>query len=156
MVRFMSAKSGKVELAMFGSKASLLLDTDIFINYLRGQKEESDFFYRLLVKEEYNGFYSSITEVELFAAEKLDDMQMDNIKALLNALYRVEVNPAVAQHAGRLLAQFRKPNGLEMPDAIIAASALISGATLVTKNARHYSFIPGLVISLPVSYSSRS
>jgi len=138
---------------MYGNKASLLLDSDIFINYLRGQKEESDFFYRLLVKGEYDGFYSSITEVELFAAERLDELQIDKIKTLLNALYRVEVNQAVAQLAGRLLAQFRKTNGLEMPDAIIASSALTSQATLVTKNARHYSFIPGLVISLPVSYS---
>jgi predicted nucleic acid-binding protein len=141
---------------MFGNKASLLLDTDIFINYLRGQKDESDFIYRLLVKDEYDGYYSSITEVELLAAFKISEAQANKINALLNTIYRVEVNSAVARHAGRLLANFRKTNGLEMPDAIIAASALACGATLVTKNAKHYSFIPGLVISLPMSYSSRS
>lgn len=148
----MSGKSGKTELVMYGVKAALLLDTDIFINFLLGQKEESEFFQRLLVKQEFDGYYSSITEVELFAADRLEENQVGLIKSLLAALYRVEVNPDVAHLAGRLLAQFRKTNGLEMPDAIIAASALTSSSTLVTRNAKHYSYIPGLVISLPASF----
>ena len=102
---------------MYGVKSKLLLDTDIFINFLRGQVEESDIFHRLLVKQEFDGYYSSITEVELFAAERLDEEQVRMIGSLLTALYRVEVNPEVAQLAGQLLAQFRKTNGLEMPDA---------------------------------------
>jgi predicted nucleic acid-binding protein len=138
---------------MYGKKAALLLDTDIFVNFLRGQQEEALFFHRVFVRDEFDAFYSSITEVELYAAERIDDHQIEKIKSLLTALYRVEVNPAVAALAARLLAKFRKSNGLGMPDAIIAASSLTQGLVLVTRNARHYNYIPGLVISLPTSYT---
>ena len=139
---------------MYGSKARLLLDTDIFINYLRGQEEEAVFFRRVLVDGEFYGCYSSITEIELFAAERMTPGQATELQKLLNHLQRIDISSPVAQLACQLLAKFRKSRGLEMPDAIIAASAIIHSASLVSKNTKHYAFIPGLVLSPPSSYKS--
>jgi len=138
---------------MYGNQSALLLDTDIFINYLRGQEEEAAFFRRVFVEKEFRGCSSSITELELFAVERMNKEQEGAINNMLNNLQRVEASSEVARLAGRLLAKYRKSNGLEMPDAIIAASAIFQGASLVTKNAKHYSFIPGLVLSPPSAYT---
>ncbi|MDW7738835.1 MAG: type II toxin-antitoxin system VapC family toxin [Bacillota bacterium] len=137
---------------MFG-KASLLLDTDIFINYLRGQSEEAELIRRIIFNEEFNGFYSAITEIELYSVERMSLEQEKKIKILLSSLQRIELNSPVAQLAGRLIARYRKNNGLEMPDAVIAASAVIVNASLVSKNIKHFSYIPGLVLSPPDAYS---
>jgi len=138
---------------MYGNRSAMLLDTDIFINYLRGQEEEAAFFRRVFVEKEFTGCYSSITELELFAVERMTKEQEAAIDNMLNNLQRVDTNSEVARLAGRLLAKYRKPKGLEMPDAIIAASAIFQGASLVTKNTKHYSFIPGLVLSPPSAYT---
>ncbi len=138
---------------MYGQKAKLLLDTDIFVNFLRGKEEEALFFNKILVENEFYGLFSSITEIELFAVERLDQKQETAILKLLANLQRIDLDSQVAQLAGRWLAKYKKSNGLETPDAIIAASAVIHGASLVTKNTRHYTFIPGLVLSPPGVYS---
>jgi hypothetical protein len=43
-----------------------------------------------------------------------------------------------------LLHQYRLSHGLQIPDAVIAATALTEGVPLVSKNQRDYRFIPDL------------
>lgn len=137
---------------MFGEIKPILIDTDVIINHLRGMEEDTFFLRRVMVEEEFKGFFSVITEIELFAAEKIDDRQAEEISKILENLYRVELNSPIAKLAGKLLGSYRKSNGLEMPDAVIASSALYHGMPLATKNARHYSFIPGLLLIPPEAY----
>jgi hypothetical protein len=139
---------------MFGEARPILIDTDIIINHLRGQSKETLFLKRIIVEEEFQGLYSAITEVELYAVEKIDEKQAGEIKNILANLNRIELSRKVAQLAGNLMGSFRKSHGLEMPDAIIAASTLVHGASLVTKNTRHYSFIPGLLLTSPDIFST--
>jgi len=137
---------------MFGEIKPVLIDTDVIINHLRGKKEDTSFLRRVMVEEEFKGFFSVITEIELFAAERIDEKQAKEIGEILEILYRVELNSMVARLAGNLLGTFRKSHGLEMPDAVIAASALYYGMPLATKNTRHYSFISGLLLIPPEAY----
>ena len=137
---------------MTGNRPFLLLDTDIFINFLRGQQEEAHFFKRVFVDHEFNGCFSPITELELFAVDRMSGNQEEQIERLLGSLQRIEIDSAVARLAGKLLTSYRHSKGLEMPDAIIAASAICNGAALVTKNTRHFAYLPGLVISTPSAW----
>jgi predicted nucleic acid-binding protein len=97
----MYARSGKAEPGMYGQRAKLLLDTDIFVNFLRGQEEEALFFNKILVENEFYGLFSSITEIELFAVERLDQKQETAILKLLANLQRIDLDSQVAQLAGR-------------------------------------------------------
>lgn len=137
---------------MFGEIKTILLDTDIIINHLRGQKEDTLFLKRVMVEDEFLGMYSVITEVELFSAEKIEEQQAEEIENILSNLQRAELSRPVAKLAGNLMGGFRKSHGLEMPDAVIAASALVHGALLATKNSRHYAFIPGILLTTPGAY----
>jgi len=40
--------------------------------------------------------------------------------------------------------QFRSSHGVEINDMLIAATALESGAKMISKNQKHYQFIPDL------------
>ena len=48
------------------------------------------------------------------------------------------IDHSVGELAGDFLRQYSKSHGLEMPDALIAASALQNRAQLWTRNRKHY------------------
>ena len=51
--------------------------------------------------------------------------------------YRISLNADTAE-AAAYLRQFRRSHNLELGDALIAATALQTGADLVTRNLKHY------------------
>ena len=109
--------------------ADLLLDTDIFIDHLRGARKLAPGGSRVS--------YSVVTRCELFAGAGADE---DGIRLLLGPFHEVPVDRPVAELAGRL----RRGREMRTPDALIAATALRSGLTLVTRNARHFRDVPRL------------
>lgn len=80
-----------------------MLDTDIFVNFLRDREEEANFFYRAVVLGEFSACYSSINELELSAARHLDSEQERAINELLAVMQRLDMSAAVSRLAGRLL-----------------------------------------------------
>jgi predicted nucleic acid-binding protein len=61
---------------------------------------------------------------------------------LLDLFELVSVDVHVANEAGRI----RRETGLKLPDALIAATALLQGAALVTANANDFRRVPGLTL----------
>ena len=82
---------------------------------------------------------SIITEIELLSFSDLSAAEEQKIRDLLLLLDRVHLTDAVRDEAIRL----RRKNRLKLPDAIIAASALICDAVLLT-NDQAFSSIDGL------------
>jgi predicted nucleic acid-binding protein len=99
----------------------LLVDTDIFVDHLRGALRMQQGRERIL--------YSVVTRYELFAGRGMDE---ETIQRLLEPFEEVPVDRPVAERAGRL----RRSSGLRTPDALIAASALERQLVLVTRNPR--------------------
>lgn len=67
------------------------------------------------------------------------------IKNILHYLQRVELTEEIAKRAGELYRDISKT--LQVPDYIIAASALTLGGRVLTLNKKHFQQIPGLAIS---------
>ncbi len=108
--------------------ADVLVDTDIFIDHLRGAVELRPGKHRL--------HYSVITRAELFAGTVATDLAVQ----LLAPFREVLVDRAVAERAGRL----RRETGIRLPDALIAASALERHLALATRNVRDFAAVRGL------------
>jgi predicted nucleic acid-binding protein len=108
--------------------ADLLVDTDIFIDHLRGAAEIKPARHRL--------HYSVITRAELLAGNTAT-----NLAAQLLAPFReLPVNRDIAERAGRVAREF----GLRLPDAIIAATALEHDLQLTTRNVHDFDNVRGL------------
>lgn len=109
--------------------AEILLDTDIFVDHLRGA--------RRLPLDGDSVSYSTVTRCELFAGRDGDEAR---VRTLLAPFHELPVDRAVAERAGRL----RRALGLRTPDALIAATAIEHGLVLVTRNRRDFESVAEL------------
>ncbi|NOS73805.1 MAG: PIN domain-containing protein [Methyloglobulus sp.] len=74
---------------------------------------------------------------ELFVFEKM-------LKALQFTIH--EIDHAISYRARQLIHQFAFSHGMEMGDALIAATALAHKELLCTSNSKHFGQINGLII----------
>jgi len=107
--------------------ADILVDTDVFIDHLRGAAE--------LRAGKDRFFYSVVTRAELFAGTR-----PDSASRLLAPLRELIIDRAIAERAGRIRREF----AVHLPDALIAATALEHGLALATRNRRDFAAIPRL------------
>lgn len=111
--------------------ADLLVDTDVCIDHLIGRARLAGRRSRLA--------YSVITRAELRAGANSAD-ESEHIRRLLRAMTEFPVDRRVAEEAGRI----RHEVGIRLPDALIAATALIHGLALDTRNLADFRRVPGL------------
>lgn len=113
--------------------ADVLVDTDVFIDHLRGAAE--------LKPGRNRVHYSVVTRAELFAGNSATDL----VSQLLGPFRELTVDRSVAERAGRVVREFH----LRMPDALIAATALENRLTLMTRNRKDFDKVRGLRIRTP-------
>lgn len=102
--------------------AKVLYDTDVLIDHLEARRALSP---------QHDGAYSSVTRAELYSFRAVDEAVIDN---LLNVMVEIPLDRAVAEEAGRI----RRTTRVKLPDAVIAASAIIAKRALVTRNVRDF------------------
>ena len=76
---------------------------------------------------------SVITVAELYAGVR-NESEHRRIEALPALLHVRDVDFEIARLAGRYRLQYRTSHGVGIPDALIAATAQVHGARLVTRN----------------------
>lgn len=108
--------------------ADLLVDTDVFVDHLRGHAEFRPGGHRISV--------SVITRAELLAGTSAGNVIID----LLSPYREITINRAIAERAGRV----RRESGIRLPDALIAATALEHRLGLMTRNASDFGQVRGL------------
>lgn len=119
----------------------LVVDTSILIDYLRGGTKWKEL---LLKVEEGTEFYlPTIVIFELFSGKSSADSRILNrITILLKYFQQIELSEDIAERAGKLYRDINKR--FDVPDYIIAASALNIGGTVATLNRKHFVEFPGL------------
>ncbi len=115
-------------------KISLLVDTDICIDYLNHQIFR-DFF----ESREFIIYYSAVTKKELLAKEGLSDTEEKAIRKFLKHYRMIPLNQSILEKYSCLRKQFPSC-GKE--DCLIASTAIVKKLSLVTRNDKHYRIFP--------------
>jgi predicted nucleic acid-binding protein len=63
-------------------------------------------------------------------------------------IIRIPLSEEIALAAGNLLRTYRRSHGTELGDALIASTAIELGATLITRNVKHYP-MPAVTVLRP-------
>ncbi len=121
-----------------------LIDTDIAIDHFHGHQPAHDFFAEALASGEKLAI-SVVTLTELTAGMRSGEEA--RTEKLLGLFTILEVDEAIGRKAGDYLRQYSNSHHVELGDALIAATAALSEAELVTRNLKHYPKIDILVHS---------
>lgn len=113
--------------------AEVLIDSDVLIDHLRGDRRLSTDLQHLGV--------SVVSRCELFAGR--DDP--DRLRRFLAAMIDLPIDVTIAEFAGRT----RRDTAIATPDALIAATALTHRIPLMTRNRRHFDRVADLRVIAP-------
>jgi predicted nucleic acid-binding protein len=115
---------------------TVLTDSDILIEVSRGRDKTLVSEWLTLGQSDALILFSTVSAAELWAGARPSEYAA--LDALFGALICVPIDAAVGRRAGEYLRRYRKSHAVELGDALIAASAVASGAMLWTRNRKHY------------------
>jgi len=119
----------------------LLIDTDVLIDYLRGQDEAVAF----LKRTRRTLRVSAATLAELFVGVR-EGAEREVLDRFLGLLEVVDITQDIARQAGLWRRDFGRSHGTGLVDALIAASAEASGSELATLNDKHYPMLKSVLV----------
>lgn len=118
-----------------------VVDTSVAVDYLRGRPEAVALLERLVTDD--LALASELTRFELLAGTRRNELTA--LESFCSALRWVAVDADVARTAGALARRYRRSfSGIDDVDYVIAATAVVADAELVTTNTRHYPMFAGL------------
>jgi predicted nucleic acid-binding protein len=115
---------------------TVLIDSDILIDVSRGRDTDLVARWIELGASDALIVFSPVSAAELWAGAR--PAQHAVLEALFQALVCVPLDAEVGRRAGEYLRRYRKSRSVELGDALIASSAVASGARLWTRNRKHY------------------
>ncbi len=115
--------------------AEILLDSDVIIAWLRGHEPFAQLIPDLLERGEVLA-WTPISVAEIFAgARKGEERELENLLLVLRPL---DLSAEMGRKAGRYLHAYARSHGVELGDALMAATAYVNRTPLWTLNRKHY------------------
>ena len=118
------------------AKVSVLVDTDVFIDYLNNGRFSSVFD-----SSHFSVYYSIVTRKELLTKLGLRETEREAIVAELSRCRLINLSDAITARYSNLR---RQNPSLNKADALIAATVLVKRLPLVTRNKRHLRIVEDL------------
>lgn len=118
----------------------ILCDTNVLIEFYKNNPPVNQIL-RDVGKD--NLALSIVTEAELYFGA-LNKAELQMIQRHLASLHRFGLDTAVSNQFLQLMETYSLSHKLSIPDALIAATALVHQVELFTFNVKDFHFIPGL------------
>ena len=117
----------------------ILLDTNILIEILKGKQETIHKVQNLNMTLAI----SSISVMELYygALNKVELNQLEKFVSLFNIL---QLNENISTQATKLVKMYAKSHNLDIPDSLIASTALVNKCKLFTYNVKDFKYIENI------------
>ena len=123
----------------------VLCDTNIFINAFNGRVDTIDQLNKIGLVDIV---LSSITVMELFQGMG-NKIELAQMKKRIKFYDVIQIDEAISQKAIEFVESYKLSHGLQIPDAIIGATAAIHQIPLYTYNVRDFDFLPGIMFYQP-------
>ena len=118
-----------------------LVDTDVWIDYLRGHPQAIEFVQQLPSRV----WISVVSVAELHAGVR-EGHERDALAQLLSTLDVATLTADIAASGGLLRREHGRSHGMGLNDALIAATALRMQLQLFTLNIKHFPGLDGQAI----------
>lgn len=118
-----------------------VVDTSVLIAYLKGVPDARDVIMDPIVAGTVAA--SVLTRVEIEGGMRSAERRA--VSQLMGSLRLVPVSDPIAARAGEYVRQYRRSHqGIDVVDYVIAATADVMGAEVVTLNVKHFPMFEGL------------
>lgn len=117
------------------------LDTNTIIYYLGNDLRVVPVLENIILKSQPI-FISTISEVELFSFSRLTTEEADQIENMLETFSIISLDSQLARIAGFIRRKYK----IKTPDSIVAATAMFTDSTLVTRNIKDFEKIGNLKV----------
>ncbi len=114
---------------------SIVIDTDVLIEYLRDNEKIVKRFAEVYKKEK-KLCYSPITRAEIVAGQRRGEEEITS--KLFGLMECLKIDDAIGHKAGEYMKAYRASHNTEIADALIAATAHVNDLPLWTLNKKHY------------------
>ncbi len=123
----------------------ILCDSNIFISAFNGRQDTIDELQKIGLD---NILLPAMVVMELYQGMG-NKKELTGMKKRLQHYSVLQINRQTSEIAIVLIDKYHLSHGLKIPDALIAASALISDLELYTYNLKDFSFIPNIKLYQP-------
>jgi hypothetical protein len=126
-----------------------LLDSNVIIGYLAAKIPQNG----MKIVSEIVDQIPNISVISQIEVLRFNDTPEN--EATIEKFFNASIIYPLSSNVVKRTIQLCKQNKIKLPDAIIAATALTEGFTLVTRNISDFNKIPNLELLDPFSYSDR-
>jgi predicted nucleic acid-binding protein len=119
-----------------------LIDSNAVVDFLTGILPDKGKKLILKISPEI----SVISSIEILSKKNLTEAEIQRFEAFIKAsIVYSEIDESIARQA----ISIRKKHGIKIPDAIIAATAIVNGLILITRNEKDFIHIHKLMVVNP-------
>ncbi len=120
----------------------MIVDTDVLIWYSKGHQKAVEIIHSL---DKFS--VSVVTYIEIIQGVR-NKKELNAFKKALEILNIrvIQINELISTKAMFYVEQYALSHSMELADALIGASAIITQTSLLTGNEKHYKYLPGIKI----------
>jgi len=112
------------------------IDADVLIWHLRGEKKAKDLLIHLRDQDRYELYTGAMQRAEVVFFMRPEEE--DETALFLSAIKTVPVDQRIVDIAGTLYRQWHSVYGIDVNDAILAATVMETGGRIYTLNVKHF------------------
>jgi hypothetical protein len=122
------------------------IDSDILIWHLKGDPAAAKFLKKLRSTEEFDLWIGAIQRAEVVFFMRPEEV--DATELFLSQFQTASIDQKIIDTAGKIYRKWRSSIGIDINDALLAATAIETGEHIFTLNKKHYP-MPDVIIKKP-------